>query len=259
MRAPGAAPRRRAEYESNRASREGRPIHDDDLAYGDRLDERGFERLHGGFEDRGWLNRAADEVASWFGDEEAERRRRMDIKEYDRDHPNGRLRESRYGDAYSRTEAWSDVRAADVMTREVATVRPDDAAEHAARLMLDCDCGAIPVVDSGGRAIGMVTDRDIAVRLVARGLDIRRARVGDCMTLEVFACREGDSVKYCMREMARHQVRRLPVVDDRGRLVGIISQGDLARHAGEHRGRGERRTMADALYAVSEPSERAYR
>ena len=222
-------------------------------AYGGNFDERGPEGGRRG-EVRPIINRAGDEVRSWF-DDEAEHRRRMDGRE-------GRSssRDTRNdAGAGQPAETWADVRARDVMTRDVACVLADDPAERAARLMLDCDCGAIPVVGRGGRIRGMVTDRDIAVRLVARGVDTRRARVGDCMTHEVFACHEFDAAEDCLREMSRHQVRRVPVVDDRGRVVGIVSQGDLARHAAQHTHAGERRAVADALGAVSEPSQRSYR
>jgi CBS domain-containing protein len=228
-------------------------------AYGGRLDERGLGREGRRGGGRGVLDRAGDEVRSWFGDEEAERRRRMDERGDRRHYPGGRRGESQYEGVSPRRERWEDVLARDVMTRDVALVQADDTAEYAARLMLDCDCGALPVVDRDGRIRGMVTDRDIAVRLVARGADVRRARVGDCMTDEAFACHESDTAEDCLRGMSRHQVRRMPIVDDRGRVVGIVSQGDLARHAAEHAGAGERREVADVLCAVSEPSDRPYR
>ena len=79
------------------------------------------------------------------------------------------------------------------------------------------------------------------------------------MTGEAFACHVNDSIEGCMRTMSRHQIRRLPIVDDRDRVVGIVSQGDLARHAGLHPRQGERRAMADVLCAVSEPTHTAYR
>jgi CBS domain-containing protein len=125
--------------------------------------------------------------------------------------------------------------------------------------MMEHDCGALPVVDRDGRLIGMITDRDITMRLVARGMDARRARVGDCMTEEAFACHAYDSIESCMRTMSRHQVRRIPIVDDRDRVIGIVSQSDLAQHAGHHPGRGERRAMADVLCAVSAPTHVPYR
>jgi CBS domain-containing protein len=201
--------------------------------------------------DRGLIERTTDEVRSWLGDESAGRRRRMDEMEEERNY-----RAGRYGQGPRRLR---NLRARDVMTRNVISVHHADTVERAARLMRECDCGAIPVVDNDGRLIGMVTDRDITVRLVARGVDIRRALVDDCMTDEAFACNVNDSIETCMRMMSRHQIRRLPIVDDRDRVVGIVSQGDLARHAGEHTGRGERRAMADVLCAVSEPTHAPYR
>jgi CBS domain-containing protein len=202
-------------------------------------------------DDRGLLNRASDEVRSWFGDEEADRRRRMDERLLEQ-----RYREGRYARSQHDID---DVRALDLMTRNVVTIRPNDTVERAARLMGDCDCGALPVTDTSGRLIGMVTDRDIAVRVAGRGIDPQQARVNECMTDETFACHANDSIKECMRQMARHQIRRLPVVNNRNQLVGIVSQADLARHAGAYQGRGERRAMADTLCSVSEPTREAYR
>jgi len=145
----------------------------------------------------------------------------------------------------------------DLMTRTVQTVHPFDRIERAARIMRECNCGALPVVDDTGHLIGMITDRDITIRLVARGRDIRNARVEDAMTDETFSCHLRDDVEDCVESMARHQVRRMPIVDDRGVVVGIVSQSDLAqharnRHAGEHQ-------VAEFLSEVSEPTERPYR
>ena len=135
----------------------------------------------------------------------------------------------------------------------------DHPVEHAARLMADCDCGALPVTDGNRRFIGMITDRDIALRVAGRGMDARRARVHEVMTHETFACHVNDSIHGCLEQMSRHQIRRLPILTDDDRLAGIISQGDLARRAGAYQGQGERRAMADMLYAVSEPTHRPYR
>ena len=233
------------------------------LAYGGRLNQEGM--------DRGWWDRTSDEVSSWFGDDEAERRRQMDDRRddmsgnrgnYGRSNFAGR-RSGSYGgeNDYSRTQNrdWRELRAADIMTRDVMTLHPDDSIQHAARMMADCDCGAIPVVDWQGRMIGMITDRDITVRIVADRADLSRARVGDGMTDETFACHATDPIEHCMNQMARHQIRRLPIVDDRNRVVGILSQGDLAQFATETRGRGGRRQVGDVVGRISEPSEEPYR
>lgn len=230
-------------------------------AYGGRLDERGLER----HENRGLLDRAGDEVLSWLGDEEAERRRRMDALENERRNRYGNQRDYRSTNPYrnmnssGRLHIRNDGRARNVMTNSVVCVNPDDTAEHAARMMSDCDCGSLPVVDRDRRLLGMVTDRDITIRLIARGIDARRARVYDCMTDNAYACHEYDSVEDCMNQMARHQIRRMPIVDDYHRVVGIVSQGDLAMHAAENAGTGERRAIADMLRELSEPSQMSHR
>lgn len=241
-----------------------------ELAYGGRLNDEGMER--------GWWDRASDEMSSWFGDEDAGRRRRMDERRdrvQDRNRAGGYFGggypfgyfPSAYGpnygtmaaENYVRWQNWRDLRVHDVMTRNVATADPNDSIKTAAQMMLECDCGAIPVTDRRGTMIGMITDRDIAVRVVANGLDPARERVGNCMTHDVFACHKNDSLRSCMSSMSRHQIRRMPIVDDRGRIVGIISQGDLAQHASDNYGTGEQRAMNDVVGAISEPSESAYR
>lgn len=249
-------------------------------AYGGRLDDRGFERGARGGEERGFFERAGDEVASWFGDEEAERRRRRDEARDERDERRfGANRGPDYdrGAWETRTTrdraAWRGaagarpvssrpfdaMRAHEVMTRDVATVHPNEPVSHAARLMRDEDCGALPVVDEYGRAVGMVTDRDIVCRLAAEDLDLRRARVEDCMTSDLYACDVDASLEECMRQMARHQIRRLPIVDDRDRVVGIVSQADLARRAEGARGGEEKRRVGHVLREISEPTSEPYR
>jgi CBS domain-containing protein len=147
----------------------------------------------------------------------------------------------------------------ELMTRRVASVHPATSVERAARLMEECDCGALPVIGDNGVLVGMVTDRDITLRVVARGRDARTAIVADCMTERVFACYAHEPVSECLRQMSMHQVRRMPIVDDRGRLVGIIAQGDLARHAARNAVREQRRALANVVSAVSEPSHAPYR
>jgi CBS domain-containing protein len=200
---------------------------------------------------RGFFQRAGDELRSWFGDDEAERRRGRDEYEHER--------RGRQGD-YRRPGYSSDgMRAADLMSRNVYTVYPDDRVGYAARLMRDHDFGALPVVDQEGRLIGILTDRDICMRLVANEADTHDKIVADCMTDGAFACHAADSVRECLRQMSRHQIRRLPIVNDWGQVVGVVSQGDLARHAGNYPGRGERRAIANVICAISEPRRAARR
>lgn len=161
--------------------------------------------------------------------------------------------------ARGRWRDWHDTRAGDLMSRNVATVQPNETVQRAARLMRDEDCGALPVLDRQGRIIGMITDRDITVRIVADGADPRYAQVQDCMTDDVFACHADDPIEGCIRTMKQHQVRRIPVINDRNQLLGIISQGDLARHADINKQQGERHAVTDMIAGVSEPSNSAYR
>jgi CBS domain-containing protein len=136
------------------------------------------------------------------------------------------------------------MRISDVMTREVATVRPDQTAREAATFMLNADAGSIPVTE-GDRLIGMITDRDIAVRGVAKGHG-PDTPVRDIMTSGIVCARENDSVDDVASKMSEAQVRRLPVIDDGEKLVGIVSLGDLSRETD-----GE--TAHQALEGVSAP------
>jgi CBS domain-containing protein len=184
-------------------------------------------------------------VRSWFGDDEAERRRGRNDYEYER--------RGRQGDYGRPGYTIDDMQTGELMSHNVITVYPEDRVGYAARLMRDYDFGSLPVVDQEGRLVGMITDRDISMRLVANEADTRTTVVADCMTDGAFACHAKDSVRECMRQMSRHRIRRLPIINDWGQVVGIVSQGDLARHAGNYPGRGERRAIADVICAVSEP------
>jgi len=115
----------------------------------------------------------------------------------------------------------------DLMTSKVETVGPDDTAKDAAAFMLSADTGSIPVCD-GDKVIGMITDRDIAVRGVAAGKG-PDCSVRDLMSKDIVCARDSDNVESVARQMADAQVRRLPVLDDSDRLVGMVSLGDLAR------------------------------
>jgi CBS-domain-containing membrane protein len=194
---------------------------------------------------RGFFRRAGDEVRSWFGDEETARRRGRDDYEYER--------RGRQGEYWRPEHSIDEIRASDLMSRNVITVYPDDRVGYAARLMRDYDFGALPVIDNEGRLAGILTDRDISIRIVANEAEAHNTIVADCMTDGAFACHAEDPIRECMRQMSRHRIRRLPIINDWGQVVGIVSQGDLARHAGNHPGYGGRRAMADVLCAVSEP------
>jgi CBS domain-containing protein len=115
----------------------------------------------------------------------------------------------------------------DIMTRDVATVRPDQTAREAAAFMISADTGSVPVTD-GDRLIGMITDRDIAVRGVAHGHG-PDTPVSELMSGDIVCARMDDDVEEVAVRMREAQVRRLPVLDDQGKLCGIVSLGDLSR------------------------------
>jgi CBS domain-containing protein len=116
---------------------------------------------------------------------------------------------------------------AEVMTRDVRTMAPNDSVVDAARCMDELNVGVIPVCD-GGKLVGMVTDRDIVVRGVAQQGEVRSMKLADVMSAHVRCAKEDDDVDQVLADMADAQIRRLPVVDGNQRLVGIVSLGDIA-------------------------------
>ena len=129
------------------------------------------------------------------------------------------------------------MKAQDIMSKNPTCVTPDTTLVDAARLMKDENIGIIPVVDSkdSRRLVGVVTDRDIAIRAVAEGRDGTTTSVGHVMSANVRTSSATDSVNDVMELMGREQVRRIPIVDDRGALVGIVSQADIVLEAKDDR------------------------
>ena len=120
------------------------------------------------------------------------------------------------------------MRARDIMTREPECCRPDQTARDAAQVMRDRDCGCVPIVDDAGSVIGIVTDRDLAVRAIALGKDSNTS-LKELMTPEAASCGPDDDLRDVEQKMAELQIRRIPIVDTSGRCLGIISQADIAR------------------------------
>ena len=136
------------------------------------------------------------------------------------------------------------MKISEVMTTDVQTISADQTAREAASFMLRSEAGSIPVCE-GDKVIGMITDRDIAVRGVAEGRG-PETPVRELMSDGVVCARADDNVDDVARRMSQEQVRRLPVLDNEERLVGIVSLGDLARETlGEH--------AHEALEGVSQP------
>lgn len=116
----------------------------------------------------------------------------------------------------------------EVMTRQVQTCQTNDPVEKAAKIMEQGNVGSVPIVDQAGRLTGIMTDRDIVLRGVAKNKDLRMTTCGELMTGEVKCCEPHTEIHEAANMLAEHQIRRLPVVDGQGRLVGICAIGDLA-------------------------------
>ncbi len=119
---------------------------------------------------------------------------------------------------------------AEVMTAQVVTVKPTSTLREVARTMAKVETGAVPVAQED-RVIGLVTDRDIVIRAVAEGLDLDTA-VSEVMSADVQTCVDTDNVADAAAKMGSHQIRRLIVLNDQGKLAGILSLGDIAQDYG---------------------------
>lgn len=142
------------------------------------------------------------------------------------------------------------MKASDIMTSAPSVGSSADSVGDVARIMRDNDCGAVPIVD-GGRVVGIVTDRDLAIRTLAEGKG-SDAKVGAVMTPSPQCCKADDEIRDIEQIMAERQVRRIPIVDADGRCVGIISQADLAR-ASVNTGVSDRE-VAIVVEAISQPA-----
>ena len=118
----------------------------------------------------------------------------------------------------------------EVMTDKPVCCLPDEPVSAAARVMRREDVGAVPVINDEQKRqlIGIVTDRDLAIKVVAESRDPNQTNISEVMTSTIIACLEGDDVSAAIKTMEEHQIRRLPVVDADGRIIGIISQADVA-------------------------------
>lgn len=136
------------------------------------------------------------------------------------------------------------MKVSEAMTREVTLVSPDQTICEAAKLMAECDAGSLPVADND-RLVGMITDRDIAIRAVGRdrGPD---TPVREVMSDQVLYCFDDEDIGHVARNMAEQQVRRLPVVNRDKRLVGIVSIGDISHKA-------DAGTTRNAMSGITQP------
>lgn len=125
----------------------------------------------------------------------------------------------------------------DVMTADPACCTPDASLQEVAQMMVDHDCGCIPVVDGedAKMPVGMITDRDICCRIVAKGLNPLDLTAQDAMTTTVVSVKADTSLEECCNLMEENQIRRIAVVDDNGACCGIVAQADVAINAGDRK------------------------
>ncbi len=121
-------------------------------------------------------------------------------------------------------------KCAEVMTKNPVCCRPDDTVAKAAQLMQRDNIGSIPVIEDEDtlKLAGIVTDRDLALKVIAKGKDAKSTKVEAVMTRQVVTCRAEDDLQKALDSMAMHQLRRIPIVDNDNRIVGIIAQADVA-------------------------------
>lgn len=124
------------------------------------------------------------------------------------------------------------MKVSDVMTPDPVCCLPTDTAEKAAKILRDRNVGSVPVVldHKSRQLIGIITDRDLCCTVVASGLEPKATPIKRFVTTNPLTCRESDTVDVCMNLMQLYQLRRIPVIDDEEKCIGMVSQADLARH-----------------------------
>ena len=139
--------------------------------------------------------------------------------------------------------------AKELMTSNPAFCTPEVSLKNVAKMMCDNNCGEIPVVESqqNRRPVGVITDRDIACRAVAQDRDIVQLKAKDCMTPKPVTVKRDTELDEVVRLMEKHQIRRVPVVDDNGLLCGIVAQADIARKAQDKTGEVVREVSQPAV------------
>ena len=137
----------------------------------------------------------------------------------------------------------------EIMTRDPACCAPETPLEEVARLMVEHDCGCIPVLDEEKKPIGVITDRDICCRAVAQGKNPLELKASDCMTDQCIVVTPDTSVDDCCATLEKNQIRRAVVVDDAGRCCGIVAQADLAERTDD--------LVKEVVRSVSRPTDAA--
>lgn len=146
----------------------------------------------------------------------------------------------------------------DRMVKDVCVCRPEDNLAEATATMWEGRCGALPVVNAEGQLISIITDRDICIALGTRNVRASEVRVEDVVPARVFTCEERDDIFQAMRTMVSQNVRRLPVVDEAGKLAGIISIDDLLLHTEPGKAGVLSLEVLDAMKTIIENRQRGH-
>ena len=123
------------------------------------------------------------------------------------------------------------MRVDELMSSPPRTCDTRDSVNAAAQIMWDHDCGCVPILNGAGRVVGIITDRDVAMAAYTQGKPLAQIPVVDAMARQLFCCEAGTSVAEAERVMRQHGVRRLPVIDSAGKLIGVLTLSDIARAA----------------------------
>lgn len=139
----------------------------------------------------------------------------------------------------------------DIMTSNPSYCSPEEISVKAAQIMRDEDVGIVPVCEEGKKLVGVVTDRDICLTVVAEERHPREVKVLECMSEDLVTCKPEDDVQKAADLMKEYQVRRIPVVDDKGRILGMIAQADIALKVGKPE------EVTETVQEISKPSKAA--
>jgi CBS domain-containing protein len=145
------------------------------------------------------------------------------------------------------------VKVEEIMAREARGCAPNDMLNRAAQIMWENNFGCVPVIAGESKVVGMLTDRDICMAAYTQGATLNSIQVSSAMSREVFSCRPSDDLVAAQQVMRDHQVRRLPVTDADGKLVGIVSLSDIARAMA--RTTDDKAQVASTLAAICAPPD----
>ena len=135
------------------------------------------------------------------------------------------------------------------MTRNIGTCKANESLAHAVGIMWQKDCGVVPIVNEENAAIGIITDRDVSVAVAARNRTASEIMIGDVINGKPISCSQEDSVKSALKKMRKHKVKRLPVLEKNGTLVGVITIADLLRL----KKKSLKKSLIKTLEAISKP------